>query len=456
MGAAQLQRVLSQLRLQPMREKLDTTRDRSVNGKLPRRDFVAMGALGAAGLVLNDSTIWAQSASGAATAGILLFLRGGPSHLDTFDLKPDASSEYRGEFKAIATVTPGISICEHLPRLAKCTDHFALIHGVSHALAAHSLGTEYVNTGTRPLASLTHPDYGAVVSQDHPAGRPVPTQVAMPQAEHGPGFLGTQYSPFVTGFPRSGAPQSVRGISLPPTLSLSEFDRRHALLRELDQRFESLSGKNKLVDALDAFNQQTYQIIRSVETRQAFDLSREDPSFSRRFGSDEWGAACLLAIRLVEAGVRFITLSLGGWDTHANNFPVLRDRLLPQLDVALAGLITGLRDRGLLTSTAVMATGEFGRTPRINKNPAPGRDHHPRCMTVLMAGGHIHGGQTVGASDATGNGPLHTPFSPDDVAASFYHNLGIDSKKVFTTEAGRPITLVRDGDIISQLFTGGS
>ena len=195
-------------------------------------------------------------------------------------------------------------------------------------------------------------------------------------------------------------------------------------------------------------------MITSPKARQAFDISKEPASFAAQFGEDSFGLSCLLALRLVESGVRFVTVQLGGWDTHQDNFTKLSTNLLPKLDAGLSGLFTGLEQRGLLDSTAVLATGEFGRTPKINSRSAEGgRDHYPRCMFMLMAGGGVRGGQVVGESDATASGPAHEAISPDDVAASFYHTLGIDPQLEFQTETGRPITLVRDGKVIPQLFS---
>jgi hypothetical protein len=421
-----------------------------------RRDFMTVGLLGGAGLSLSlYQRLDAAGAldSGGARAGILVFLRGGPSHIDTFDPKPESPREYRGEFATIPTKVPGLVLCEHLPRLAQCADKFSVLRGVSHTFAAHSLGSEYLNTGSRPLSSLEYPSFGAAVLKERPPEHGVPGYVAAPEALHGPGFLGKQYSAFCTGnLPLPGKAGNVRGVSLPSTLPLAEFDRRHRLLQQLDRRFASLEGRDPAVNAIDEFNSQTHAMISSPRTREAFDLSKESPGFAARFGTDEWGGASLLAIRLVEAGVRFVTLCFSGWDTHANNFPSLKNQLLPKLDRALSGLFTGLEDRGLLGTTAVMVTGEFGRTPKINGNASPGRDHYPKCMSVLMAGGRIRGGLVIGESDATGSEPAETAYSPEDVAATFYANLGLDPSKVYQSPSGRPITLVRDGSALHELF----
>ncbi len=422
-----------------------------------RRDVLRAGALGVGGLTLGGYLRMAQAGqlrpSGAKSA-IFIELPGGPSHLDTFDLKPNAAEEFRGTFKPISTNVPGIQISEHLPKLAACTDKYAILRGVSHTLAAHNLGREYVCTGSRPLASLEYPSYGSVVSMQSPSIDQLPSNVAIPRGSHGAGFLGIRYSALNTNSaPAAGRPVSVRGVSLSRGITVEQVQRRQDLLQDLDQRFAGLEQSNQLVDGLDEFSQQAHALITSTEARQAFDISKEPASFAAQFGDDPFGLSCLLALRLVESGVRFVTVQLGGWDTHQDNFTRLSTNLLPKLDAGLSGLFTGLEQRGLLDSTAVLATGEFGRTPKINSRSAEGgRDHYPRCMFMLMAGGGVRGGQVVGESDATAAGPAHEAITPDDVAASFYHNLGIDPQMEFQTETGRPITLVRDGKVIPQLF----
>jgi uncharacterized protein (DUF1501 family) len=422
-----------------------------------RRDFLRVGSLSAAGFTLANYLRLAEAGevtSTTAKAAIFIDLPGGPSHLDTFDPKPEAPAEIRGTFQPIETNVPGIRISEHLPKLAQCADKFTILRGVSHTLAAHRLGAEYVNTGSRPLASLEYPGYGAVITKELPVAPELPPFVAIPNGQQRAGFLGIQYAPMNTGAtPTAGRPFSVRGISLGSGMTVEQIERRHGLLNDLDQTFRSLEQREQLLVGLDRFHQKAFDMITSSQAREAFDISREAPSFAAQFSEDAFSQSCLLAIRLVEAGVRFVSLSLGGWDTHTDNFSKLKDKLLPQLDAGLASLYNGLAQRGLLESTSVMATGEFGRTPKINSRSAEGgRDHYPRCMFMLMAGGGMVGGQVIGESDDTAAGPKHEAIKPDDVAASFYHSLGIDPAKEYHTETGRPITLVRDGTIIPQLF----
>jgi uncharacterized protein (DUF1501 family) len=421
-----------------------------------RRDFLRVGLAGA-GLSLASYLRLAEAgevSSAKATSAIYIHLAGGPSHLETFDLKPEAPAEYRGTFNPVATNVSGIQISEHLPQLAKCADKYAILRGVSHTLGDHRLGTEYVNTGSRPLPSLEYPGYGAVVNRELAAADDLPTAVSVSNNAQRAGFLGVKYAPLNTGgAPRAGQPYSVRGISLANGLTVAEVEKRQNLLADLDRTFAGFEQNSPLLDGLDRFSQQAYRMITSSKTREAFDISKEDPSFAKEFGTQPFGMSCLLATRLVASGVKFVTLSMGGWDTHADNFTNLKNKQLPPFDTGLAALLNGLARKGLLDSTIVFVTGEFGRTPKINTRSAEGgRDHYPRCMFMLMAGGGVRGGQVLGQSDAKATMPEGQGFKPDDVAATFYHALGIDPKKEYHTSTGRPITLVRDGQVIEPLL----
>ena len=417
-----------------------------------RRDILRVGALGGSAVTLANHLAWAGAANPAAPAKAAIFvnLGGGPTHLDTFDLKPDAPAEFRGEFKPIPTNVAGIQISEHLPKLAACADRYAILRGVSHTLAAHELGSSYVHTGNRPIASLQFPAFASVAARELPGPAELPTAVAVPQSRHGAGYLGVRYAAFATNAtPQKGKPFTVRGMALDGSLSLAQVDRRHTLLSDLDSTFREMASDSQLVEGLDAFSRQAHEIITSRRSREAFDVSREDPAFAAAFGDTSFGQSCLLATRLVESGVRFVTIQLGGWDTHADNFTKLKTTLLPTLDGGLAALFLGLEQKGLLASTAVMVTGEFGRTPKINARA--GRDHYPRAMFMLMAGGGIKGGQVVGESDEKGAGPKAEGIRPDDVAATLYHCLGIDHRKEYRTSTGRPVMIVRDGEPIRAL-----
>lgn len=420
-----------------------------------RRDFLKAGVLGGSALTLSNFLRWSEAGeknASRAKSAIFVNLGGGPSHMDTFDLKPDAPDEYRGDFKPVDTNVAGIQISEHLPQLARVADKFTILRGVSHSLAAHELGTRYMNTGNRPLPSLEFPGFGSIVAKELGSAPDLPPFVAVPNTPQRPGYLGVRYAALSTGkSPKAGEAFQVRGVSLEKGLTVENFDKRQSLLKDLDKTFAGFEKDYDLLDGLDKFSQQAYQMISSPEAKRAFDISQESPAFAEPFGKTDFGQSCLLAVRLIDAGVKFVSLQHGGWDTHNDNWTRLKDRLLPPFDVGLAALLAGLDQRGLLDSTAVFVTGEFGRTPKINKQ-RNGRDHYPRAMFVLQAGGGVRGGQVLGASDDKAQAPLNEGFTPDDVAASFFANLGIDPHKEFVTPTGRPVMLVRNGNPIPQLF----
>ncbi|HVX61868.1 MAG TPA: DUF1501 domain-containing protein [Pirellulales bacterium] len=419
-----------------------------------RRDFLRAGVLGAGGLSLAGYLRLAQAgevSQGPARSAIFINLAGGPTHMDTFDLKPNAPSEYRGEFNPIDTNVPGVQICEHLPKLAQTADKFVILRGVSHTLAAHDLGSQYLNTGNRPLPSLQFPGFGAVVSKELAGRTDLPSFVAIPDTPQRAGYLGVRYAAMSTNAtPKPGQPFRVRGVALDRGLTMTHLERRQNLLEKLDTTFKAVEADSNLVDGLDKFDEQAHEIISSARAREAFDVSKERPETSQQFGEHAFGQSCMLAARLVEAGVRFATINFGGWDTHQQNFPKLKDTNLPQLDQGLSALFASLAERGLLDTTTVFVTGEFGRTPKINKNA--GRDHYPRAMFCLLAGGGIRGGQVIGASDDNAMGPAAEPITPDQVAASFYHSLGIDYEKEYHTSTGRPVMIVREGSLVPGLF----
>jgi hypothetical protein len=411
--------------------------------------------LGAAGLNLAGYLRLARAgevATGRAKSAIFVNLAGGPTHMDTFDLKPDSPSEVRGEFNPIDTNASGVRICEHLPKLAAQADKFALLRGVSHTLAAHELGSQYLNTGNRPLPSLQFPGYGSVVSKELPCPSDLPGFVAIPKTPQRAGYLGVRYAALQTdGVPKPGQPFTVRGVALSGGLTVAQVERRQNLLGKLDGAFKAFEADSNLVDGLDKFDEQAHEIISSTRAREAFDVSKESPAVAQRFGDHAFGQSCLLALRLVDSGVRFATVDFGGWDTHAQNFTKLKDDKLPQLDQGLAALFASLAERGMLETTTVFVTGEFGRTPKINKTA--GRDHWPRAMFCLIGGGGIRGGQVIGASDEKAMGPAGEPITPDQVAASFYHSLGIDYEKEYHTNTGRPVMIVREGSLVPGLFS---
>lgn len=422
-----------------------------------RRDFIRVGMLGMTGWGLADYLRLAEAGevkNAKATSAVFINLTGGPSHLDSFDPKPEAPEEYRGEFRTIRTNVPGLELCEHLPKLARCADKFALLRGVSHSLTEHQMGTKYLNTGNRPIPSLEFPGYGSVVSKELTSPRDLPPFVAIPKTPQVPGILGVEYAPFNTqATPRAGQPFTVRGMTLSAGLTGEKLERRQKLLSDLDAAFDEREKDSSLLKGLDRFSQRAHDILSSPRASRAFDISQEPASVAKLFSDNPLGQSCLLATRLVEAGVRFVSVDHGGWDTHDNNFPQLKDKLLPELDGGLSGLLTALELKGLLKTTAVFVAGEFGRTPKISRQRA-GRDHYPRAMFVLLAGGGMKGGQVIGASDAKAEAPAKGDgISPDDVAASFYHSLGIDARKEYHTPTGRPIAIVRNGKIVRELFS---
>jgi hypothetical protein len=285
--------------------------------------------------------------------------------------------------------------------------------------------------------------------------RDIPPFVSIPNSKQKPGYLGVRYAPFNTNStPRPGAPYSVRGITLGEGVTIEDLERRQNLLESLDIAFAGFEQSSQLLEGLDRFSEQAYDMLKSARARKAFDVSQESPEFAAPFGTTPFGQSCLLATRLVEAGVRFVTISNGGWDTHRDNFNLLKKKLLPPFDEGLAALLTGLEMKGLLDSTIVFVTGEFGRTPKIAAKQS-GRHHFPRCMFMLLAGGGVAGGRVLGASTADASEPDGVGYPPEDVAASFYQALGIDHHKEYHTATGRPIQILRDGSPIEELFQLG-
>src|SRR5687768_300322 len=329
---------------------------------LPRRDFLRIGALAGIGLGLKEYLALAEggAVNGRAKAKAAIFVRlgGGPSHLDTFDLKPDAPESHRGEFQEIGTKIPGIRICEHLPKLAQCADQYVILRGVSHNLAAHELGLVYLGTGNRPQPALQYPSYGSVVAKELGAPEDLPPFVAIPHEGADPtGYLGVEYGPFQTGAtPLAGKPMEIRGLSLKNGVTLADVDRRQNMLERYDRAFGDFAQKDKLLAGMDRFSQRAYAMMRSEKTRAAFDLGKESAAITGHFGNDPFSQSCLLATRLIEAGVRFVTVNLGGWDTHTDNFTALKNRLLPAFDAGLSGLLRALHAKGLLESTTVFVT----------------------------------------------------------------------------------------------------
>jgi uncharacterized protein (DUF1501 family) len=434
------------------------SRTRTDREGLHRRDFLSAGAAGLLGLSLPD--LLRAEAAGAtaharrpATGVIQIWLSGGPATIDMWDLKPEAPAEIRGEFRPIATAAPGVSITEHMPGLAKVMDRCALVRSLGHTITAHGPGTTYMATGNRPGPALDYPPLGALAARVLPPRRGVPPYVTFAAlregvAGAGAGHLGPAYGPFeVEGEPVRGAFQA-HGVSLPGGFSPADLEARAALRHRFDRGLRALESTEALA-GLDRFHRQALELLHSDRVRSALDLAREPEAVRDAYGRSSLGQGALAARRLIEAGARFVTLGVGGWDTHGDNFRALRDRLLPPLDKALAALIRDLDARGLLEETIVVCAGEFGRTPRVNG--AAGRDHWARSMAVLLAGGGIPGGAVHGATDGRGMAPVRDACSPDDLAATVFRRLGFGPGHEVRSAGGRPIPIFREGRVLEPL-----
>jgi hypothetical protein len=417
---------------------------------LSRRDFMRLSAAGVTGASLSG---WlGVLASRAAQTGakhkacILLWMDGGPSHKDTFDLKP--GTENAGEFKPIATSVPGLQISEHFPKLAHWMNQGAVLRGMTTSEGAHGRARYYMHTGYKEgQGGLTYPSIGSIVSSE--LGRPeypMPNFVAVGGRSYGAGFLGAKHQPLVVTDPAKGVE------NLKPLTDSQHFNDRVGLLEEMEQAFFRDYKAGSATDHKTTYHR-AVTLMKSKEAK-AFDLSLEPASSKAAYGSSKFGEGCLLARRLVETGVSFVEVNLGGWDTHQDNFDRVK-RLSGQVDPAASALIKDLKDRGLLDSTLVVWMGEFGRTPKINTRGAkPGRDHYPRAWTTLMFGGGIKAGQVIGKTDKEGATVVERPISALDFLATVCQVLGIDYKKQNNSPIGRPIRIVDKGAApIKVLFT---
>lgn len=419
-----------------------------------RRDVLKVGALSFFGLSLPQFLALRNASAGTASpkaeSVILIWCSGGPSHLDTFDPKPDAPSEYRGEFKAIDTNVAGIQLSEHLPETAKVMDKIALVRSLTSNIAAHDQASQYLLTGYKPLPTLDYPSYGSVVAKELGVRNNLPAYIAIPDVARAgqSGFIGAGYNAFTV--PDPSAPNfQVQDVRAPLGVDTSRQTRRRAFTNRLNDRFVKPLPDGS-VRAVDTFYERAFDLVNSQDAKKAFDITEEPAALRDRYGRTTYGQGCLLARRLVAAGARFITVSGGGWDTHQNNFQSLSNRLLPPLDKGYSALLGDLAERGMLDKTLVVLMGEFGRTPRIN--PRGGRDHYARCRFAAFAGGGVRGGQVIGKSDEQGMTPAERPVSVEDVATTLYSTLGIDYNKQYVTPTGRPIHLATNGSPIKELF----
>jgi hypothetical protein len=423
--------------------------------RISRRSFLKVGFLGLAGLTLADHLrLRAQGHATKDTAVILLWLGGGPSHLDMYDLKPDAPVEFRGEFKSIPTNVPDIRISEHLPIGARHMDKMAVVRSVTHTNAGHGMGAHWMLTGYVPTIEINdnlNPSCGSVVAKMRGANAPrLPAYVCLPNPppSANAAYLGASYNPFNPGSDPNGAGFQVRDLRLTPRVNLARFKNRRQLLKGVDRLRRDLDIQGT-AEGLDKFYQEAFEIVTSPDCRRAFDIHKEDPRLRDRYGRNSWGQSALLARRLVEAGVTYVTVNMGGWDTHANNFQELKKRNLPRYDRALAALVEDLYDRGQNKRVLVLSYGEFGRTPRINQQA--GRDHWPGAMSVVFAGGGLKMGQVIGSTDPRAEYPKTRVASPQDILATMYHVLGIDYRHEFKDAAQRPIPILNEGKPIEEL-----
>jgi hypothetical protein len=442
-----------------------TTRYRTDCEGFHRRDFLKIGtAAGLFGLTLPqllrlEARAAKQFDKDKASSVIMVWLAGGPATIDMWDLKPEAPDEIKGEFKPIDTKAEGVQISEHLPKMAEVMDRVTLVRSLQHTIPSHGPATVFMTTGNKPTPAVQYPSLGSLVTKMKPAEKGVPPYVSFGDIRGGnagqAGYLGTAYNPFIVegaggGKDGKGGGPRVRGIQLPTGFTLEELENRDNLLKGFDKSFEQADKSADLMEGLDEFHKQALEILRSDKTKKAFDVNQEKAEVRERYGQNPFGQGALTARRLVEAGVRFVTISLGGWDTHGKNFEALSKRLLPQLDQTLSALIKDLDDKGALDSTIVYCAGEFGRTPKINKNA--GRDHWARSMAVVLAGGGFKRGLAFGTTDAQGMAPTTEPCTPDDVSATIFHRLGIDPHQELTTSTGRPIQLFREGKVIEKIL----
>jgi hypothetical protein len=427
---------------------------------LSRRSFLKVGFLGLAGLSLADhlrlKAEAAENGEGTRDAAvILIWLGGGPSHIDMYDLKPQAPAEFRGEFREVPTSVAGIRISEHLPLEARHMDKMSIVRSVTHTNAGHGMGTHWMQTGYVPTIEINdnlNPSVGSVVARMRGANAPrLPAYVCVPNPppSANAAYLGVAYNPFNPGSDPNSAGFEVRDLRLSGQVDLNRFRNRQQLLRGLDnlRRDVDIQGT---AEGYDRFYREAFEIVTSAQCRQAFNVHNEDPRLRDRYGRDTWGQSALLARRLVEAGVTFVTVNMGGWDTHNNNFQSLKTNNLPRYDKAVAALIEDLHARGLNEKVLVVTYGEFGRTPRVNNTA--GRDHWPGAMSVLFAGGGLKMGQVIGSTDARAEYPTSRAVGPQDVLATMYHVLGINYRHEFHDAAQRPIPILNEGRPIEELI----
>lgn len=452
-------------------------------GLINRRDILRVGGPGLLGLTL-PKLLQAQESSGGslpkkAKSVIFLFQWGGPSHVDTFDMKLDAPSEYRSKYAPISTAVPGMHVCEHLPETAKVMDRIAQIRTVHHTMNNHNSAGYTALTGVEPAIDDQRlrdsldlfPSFGSIVDKVAPNTNNLPTNVSFPYTiadgsttpGQGASFLGRLHDPlFIPNDPNDDNFE-LSQLSLPANVSLERLQARRRMQRLINQQARLLD-QTATAQGLNAYYEKAISMLNSSEVRAAFDISRESTEVRDAYGRTTYGQSCLLARRLVESGVKFVTVyfarsiggrskTSGGWDTHGFDdtrmYEILPEWHFPQTDHTLPVLLKDLEDRGLLDETLVMWFGEFGRTPKINKNLS--RDHWPKCYTVLLAGGGVRGGAVYGESDRYGAVPDRDPVTTGDLAATMYHALGIDPQTEIHDNLNRPLPIA-NGRPVTQIF----
>lgn len=440
--------------------KIEGKTHRTCDG-VSRRSFLQVGSLGIGALTLpNLLRYQAQAAESGRPANkksvILVWLAGGPSHLDMYDLKPHAPAEFRGEFSPMRTNVSGIEISEHLPLQAGIMDKLAIVRSAFHTNGGHGMGSQWMLTGYQPTLEVNnniYPAIGSIVAKTNGPNDPaLPAYVNLPNAlSFGKAaYLGASYNPFCPESDPNSDGFQVRNLKLPGRVDLARLEERRGLLDSLDhiRRDIDLNGD---IEGLDTFYRDALQMVTNDKAIKAFDIKQEDTKLREAYGRNDLGQSCLLARRLVEAGVTFVAIQAGGgWDTHGDNFKQLKDNLLPKYDRAVTSLVQDLFDRGMQNDVLVISFGEFGRTPRIN--PGAGRDHWPGAMSVLYAGGGLKMGQVIGATSDKAEYPITKPYSPGCVLSTMYHTLGIDFKRPFYDSGKRPLPILSEGQPIEELI----
>ena len=426
-----------------------------------RRSFLRIGSLGIGGMTLPNLL---RMQNAAADDGkpvrkksvILVWQAGGPSHLDMYDLKPTAPTEVRGEFRPISTNVNGIQISEHLPLQAQMMDKLAIVRSAFHTNAGHGMGSQWMLTGYQPSIEVNdniYPSVGSVVARLQGANDPglpayvnLPRQLGMGKAA----YLGASFNPFSPESDPNSDGFRVQNLKLPGRVDASRLRRRQGLLGQLDQIRRDIDLKGD-IDGLDTYYRDAMQMVTNDKAIEAFDIKQEDDNLREEYGRNDLGQSCLLARRLVEAGVSFVAIQAGGgWDTHGDNFKQLKDNLLPKYDRAVATLVKDIHQRGRQEDVLVMACGEFGRTPRIN--PGAGRDHWPGAMSVLYAGGGLKMGQVIGSTNDKAEYPTSKAASVGCVLSTMYHALGVDYRHVFYDHGRRPLPVLNEGQPIADLI----